>query len=173
MLEDLFLQLLMKHSVTRLRELRAEADEKIRQGELEGGYIDRALELKNATEPQRPLSAHRNEAASARKLSVPKPGQTRDPVKKIVASDPSRVWMPADVRDELADRFHLAVATNTVRAVMKRLLDDGFFARPHGEKNGFKLASPTSGSTEPFVVEASENGSGEPLSTATQPQRGT
>lgn len=154
--EDLFLQLLMKHSVTRLRELRAEADEKVRQGELEGGYIDKALALKGASESQQPRP--RVEPTPTRKLSVPKPGEAKGPVMKIVASEPQRAWMPSEVRDELANRFQLEVATNTVRGVMKRLLDDGVFARPDGEKNGFRLASQTNGATEPLVLEASGNG---------------
>jgi len=137
----------MKHSVTRLRELRAEADEKIRQGQLEGSYIDKALDLKGASSPLRTTPASRPGTASSHKLSVPKPGQTREPVRKIVASDPDHVWMPSEVRDELASRFHLEVATNTVRAAMKRLLDERVFARPDGEKSGFRLAS-TNGSRQ-------------------------
>lgn len=154
MAEDLFLQLLSKHSASRLRELRAEADEKIRQGELERDYITRALESKGAVEPTQPVRAH---SAPGRKTGAAGGGSSREPIRKIVASEPGRTWMPSQVRDELARRFEMNVKATTVRAAMKRLLDEGVFARPNDGPNGFKLASTNGSGGEPHV-EATSSG---------------
>jgi len=140
--QDLFLQLLMKHSTTRLRELRADADEKIRQGQLEKGYIDRALALK---EGHSDLKSPSRVGSSRTRKASSKVSNTREYISTIVESDPERVWMPSEVRDELARRFNVEAHTGTIRATMKRLLDDGQFARPGDGAHGFKLAS-TNGS---------------------------
>ncbi|HEV7808010.1 MAG TPA: hypothetical protein VGO80_19495 [Solirubrobacteraceae bacterium] len=153
MSEDLFLQLLLKHSATRLRELGAEADEKIRQGQLERAYIDRALEAKGATAPQQARAAERPRSAT------PKLGGTREPIKQVMATDSGRIWMPAEVTAQLAERFGIDVAVNSVRATMKRLLAEGDLARPAEGANGFRLAS-TNGSHPESRAEATNSGPG-------------
>jgi hypothetical protein len=162
---DLFLELLLKHSAARLRELYAEADEKVRQGELERGYISRALQVKggDATQPARV-------DAPPRKTSA-KPGAAREPIIEIAQSDAEHVWLPSEMRNLLQDRYGLDIPTGTIRAAMKRLLEEKVLARPTDSPNGFKLAS-RNGSSAESNAGPTENGATEPLLPATGPHKG-
>src|SRR5215207_7074571 len=114
---DLFLELLLKHSAARLRELYAEADEKVTQGQLEKRYIGKALAIKGgaATQPAR---------VNARPKTSAKPGAAREPIIEIAQSDAEHAWLPSEMRNVLQDRYGLDIPTGTIRAAMKRLLDE-------------------------------------------------
>src|SRR5215218_1101626 len=97
---DLFLELLLKHSAARLRELYAEADEKVTQGELERRYIGRALQIKGAAATQTaPVDARPKTAGKA------KPGAAREPIIEIAQGDAEHVWLPSEMRNLLQDRY--------------------------------------------------------------------
>lgn len=154
MTEDLFLDLLLKESVARLRQRRAENEEVMRTAKRDAHYIDKALKIKGAADSQ----GGRATRPTRQRKSQSKAGSSREPIREIVASDASRAWMPAEVRDLLASRG-IDVATGTVRATMKRLLDEGEFARPYEGGHGFKLAS-TNGSAGEPPTEATSSGAG-------------
>jgi hypothetical protein len=153
--EDLFLQLLLKNSVARLREMRAQADEMVRVGERDREYIDKALAMKG-TETSQPVRATSNPPV---RRSSPKPGAAREPIIQIAQSNAEHVWLPSEMRNLLQDRFGIDLATGTVRAAMKRLLDEKVLARPTGSPNGFKLAS-TNGSHGEPNAEAANSATG-------------
>lgn len=138
MADDLFMDLLLKQSVTRLREMRAQVDEKRRQLDFEAQYLDRALAEKGAAAP--------GEAAAA---SVPEPrtrrGSKREPIKQVLARDPDRYWLPSEVRDALA-KLGFETTSAAVRVTMKRMLEDEELERPPDDGHGFKLA-PMNGAT--------------------------
>lgn len=160
MSEDLFLKLLVKHSTARLRELRAEADEKVQQGQLERDYIDRALKAKGSADDR---SAPPRPSAPRPKKGGVKPGSTREPIESLVSSDPGHIWLPSEVRNLLDDRYGINIAVGTVRATMKRLLDEGVFARPYEGGHGFVLATSNGSGGEPQEeATASAPGGSEP-----------
>jgi hypothetical protein len=139
---NLFLELLLTLPSDRLRELYAEADEKVKEGELERRYIGRALQERGgAVEPAR---------VEARAVhNTAKPGAAREPIIQIAQSDADHVWMPSEMRNLLRERYGLDIATGTIRAAMKRLVDEKVLARPTDSPNGFKLASANGSHPEP------------------------
>jgi len=158
MTEDLFLQLLLKQSAARLRELRSEAEAAVERGQRDLRYIDKALEAKGGSTSTSTSTATPARSAARTRGPLAKATNTREPIKEIVASDPVRIWMPAKVTTELAKRYQIEAAVGTVRAAMKRLLDEGFFTRPAEGEAGFKLASSNGSGAEPNV-EATNSGS--------------
>ncbi len=155
MTDDLFLQLLLRQSAQRLRELRGEAVATVERGQRDVRYIDMALEIKEGSGGTAQAAAR----TDARPKKTAKPGSTREPIMQIVETDPDRVWLPSEVRDTLRDRYGIDAPSNTVRATMKRLLDEGKFARPYEGGHGFKLASTNGSGPEP-PTEATSSAAG-------------
>jgi len=75
---------------------------------------------------------------------------------EIARSKPDHAWLPSEVRNLLLQRYGIDIATGTVRAAMKRLLDEKVLARPDDSPNGFKLAS-TNGSRPEPPAEATDS----------------
>jgi hypothetical protein len=144
MADDPLFELLMRQSVTRLREMQSAIRNQRQRLDFEDEYVARALAAKGAASEK-----HRQ---SGEELVTPKPtapratrtrsarGDTRGTIKRTMATDVSRVWLPSDVEKALADGGGPALARAAIRNAMKRMVETGELRRPPGPNpQGFLL----------------------------------
>jgi hypothetical protein len=137
---DPVVEILSKQSAARLREMLESADKQISDLRVQREWITRALESKGAA----PASTQHEQSAPALGR---KRGSKRTLIQEILAADPQRVWIPADVRTALAERGHEA-SIESVRITLRRMAADREVIR---EPNGWKLASANGSTQEPLT----------------------
>jgi hypothetical protein len=162
---EMILELLTKQSATRLREMRDGLRSEIARLQFEAEYVERALEAKQSKKKAANPASGAAEGDDDERLNGR--SNKREPILEIARTDPARVWMPSDVRDELAQRG-ISTTPDAIRVTMRRMLLEGLFVR--GPKHqGFILAAEHGGPDQPDL---SSNGGSEPPSMATHPQEG-
>jgi hypothetical protein len=169
---ELILELLMKQSANRLRQMDEELTAEIRRLQFEAEYVHRALEQKQGGRVQSSTRASALSPATPaldRNQHAPRRASKREPIMRIVREDPERVWMPADVRERL-NAEGIDMTTDATRVAMRRMLDDGLFHRGPGGQ-GFKLASPN-GTLEDAIAGPTRNGNSGSLSMTAHSQEG-
>ncbi len=168
---DPFIELLVKQSAQRLREMRVQIDADMAKLQFQRDYVDQALAEKQASPAHAvPGDGGPDPSKPARRVRGVRRSNKRDAIRAVMQSRPEALWMPADVRDHLANQG-VETTRDAVRVALKRMLELGDVERVDGS-NGFKLAS-RNGATNGSEPGPSENGAAGPLFTATEPQEGT
>lgn len=150
MADDLFLDLLLKLSAVRLREMRQQVDQKMQRLRFEADYLDRALKQKGggggggqgsgsgAGQSSTPRKTRQPNAQAARSANK------QESIRSVMDTDPDRTWLPSEIRDHLIEQG-VDTTSGGVRNTMKRMLDLGELERPSDGGHGFRLASATNG----------------------------
>jgi len=141
--------LLAKQSTSRLREMQAEVRAQLRSLEYEAELIANAL----AEKGQPPGS----ETNGAQPRVVSPRGKVRETFREIMDTKPDHVWLPAEIRTELAARGIQSTGA-AIRVMLRRMAEADEVTRGPGG-NGWKLAS-TNGSHQEPLVEATSWRSG-------------
>lgn len=141
---DFFIELLVKQSAQRLREMRAQIDANMAKLSFQREYVDQALAEKHASPSFHPSTGAGAPASSvegkpARRQRASRRSNKRDAIRGVMETNPERIWMPAEVRDRLENQG-VDTTRDAVRVAMKRMLELGDVERV-GDRNGFKLAS--------------------------------
>ncbi|MDP9479614.1 MAG: hypothetical protein M3R38_28785 [Actinomycetota bacterium] len=162
MAESPFVEMLLKLSSARLSEMLTLTDEHISKLKFEREYIERALAKKqggaDSSEPQ----AHSRPEFPVRSPRRKGTGERRDLIRRVMETKPEAVWIPSAVRDELTAQGAEAT-TPAVRALMKRMMEDGELQRPGESDQGFKLAGSTNGAVQRPLVEPPKDEDQAPL----------
>ncbi len=142
--DDLFMDLLLKQSATRLRDMRAQVEEKRRLLDFEAEYLDRALAAKGAD-----TAGQQSAVSQASPSQGSKRKSKRTDIVSLMQTDPERVWMPAEICDGLAERG-IETTKPGIRVAMKRMVGEEL-ERPGEGAHGFKLKLASTNGDRPSV----------------------
>jgi hypothetical protein len=147
---DPLYELLLRQSVTRLRDMQANIRDQRRRLDFEEEYVARALAAKGADSGTPSDSDSSSAKPTPQRAARRRSGRnnTRHVIKQRMAKDAERVWLPSDMERALADDG-VTLARAAIRNAMKRMVETGELRRPPGANpQGFLLVQDENGAAE-------------------------